>query len=173
MEEKKTEVIKESGELSRADFLKMMGAAGLGIAGLGSLMSSPASAAEGKEDKKKKYVFVITSGGNNPNRVLVALIMADVVQKKELGDVNIWLTLEGAELCRKGHPEKIVSPAFAKYGNAFDIMERIHKNGGAFGVCPPCADWVSATGSNRIEWIKDQGADWIVTNIQDSQVVWL
>lgn len=173
MEEKRPEEIKELEELSRGDFLKMAGAAGLGLAGLGALMSSPVSAEQGKEGKKKKYLFVVSSGGNNPNRAILALLLADVVQKKEFGEVHIWLVLEGAELCRKGHPEKIVGPAYQKFGNAFDMMERIRKNGGKFGVCPPCAEWVGATGDSRIEYVENQGGDWIMKNIQDSLVVWL
>lgn len=173
MEEKRPEEIKELEELSRGDFLKMAGAAGLGLAGLGALMSSPVSAEQGKEGKKKKYLFVVGSGGNNPNRATLALLLADVVQKKEFGDVHIWLVLEGSELCRKGHPEKIVGPAYQKFGNAFEMMERIRKNGGTFGVCPACAEWVGATGANRIEYVADQGGDWLMKNIQDSLVVWL
>lgn len=169
MEDKKTEAINESDELSRADFLKMAGA-GLGIAGLGAFMSSPVSAQEGK---KGKYLFVVSCGANNPNKSVLPLILADIVQKQELGDVHIWMVLEGAELCRKGHPEKIVGPAYQKFGNAFDIMERIRKNGGTFGVCPPCADWVGAVGENRYEWVANQGGDWLMKNIRDAFVVWL
>lgn len=173
MEEKKTDEIRESEEFSRGDFLKMAGAAGLGIAGLGAIMSSSASAQAGKEGKKNKYLFVVSSGGNNPHRATLALILADVVQKKELGDVHIWMVLEGAELCRKGHAEKIVGPAYQKFGNAFDMMERIRKNGGKFGVCPPCADWVGAIGDNKLEWVENQGADWLMKNIPESIVSWL
>lgn len=173
MKEKKAEEINASEDVSRGDFLKLAGAAGLGLAGLGALMSSPVSAEQGKEGEKKKYLFVVSSGGNNPNRATLALILADVVQKKKFGEVHIWLVLEGAELCRKGHPEKIVGPAYKKFGNAFEMMERIHKNGGKFGVCPPCAEWVGATGANRIEYVDDQGGDWLMKNIQDSLVVWL
>jgi len=173
MEEKKTEEIKTSEELSRGDFLKMAGAAGLGIAGLGAIMSSPASAQEGKEGKKGKYLIVTTSGSNNPNRAILALLLADTVQKKELGNVHIYMVLEGVELCKKGHAEKIVSPAYHKFGNAFEMMERIRKNGGTFGACPPCLDWVGATGENKYDWITPQGGDWLMKNIQDSLVVWL
>ncbi len=173
MEEKRPEEIKELEELSRGDFLKMAGAAGLGLAGLGALMSSPVSAEQGKEGKKKKYLFVVSNGGNNPNRAILALLLADTVQKKEFGGVHIYMVLEGVELCKKGLAEKIVSPAYHKFGNAFDMMERIRKNGGTFGACPPCLDWVGATGENKYDWITPQGGDWLMKNIQDSLVVWL
>lgn len=105
-------------ELSRQDFLKAAGIAGLGMAGLGAMMSGPASAQEAKEGKKGKYIIVITHGGNNPNRAIWALLMADTIQKKGLGDVNVWMTIEGADLCKKSVPEKIVSPIFSKFGKA-------------------------------------------------------
>ncbi|MDP3047985.1 MAG: hypothetical protein Q8N12_00965 [Thermodesulfovibrionales bacterium] len=172
-EQKKTEEISESEELSRADFLKMAGAAGLGIAGLSAIMSSPASAQEGKEGKKKKYLFVITSGSNDPNRAILSLLLADTVQKRELGNVHIYMALEGAELCKKGAPEKIISLSFVKAGNAFDMMERIRKNGGKFAVCPPCADRFSAIGDQRIDWVENQDGIWFMEIIQDSIVSWL
>jgi len=70
-------------ELSRQDFLKAAGIAGLGMAGLGAMMSAPASAQEAKDGKKGKYVIVITHGGNNPNRAIWALLMAETSRRKE------------------------------------------------------------------------------------------
>jgi predicted peroxiredoxin len=170
MEEKKTEAINESDELSRGDFLKIAGAAGLGLAGLGAFMSSPASA---QDSKKGKYLFVVTAGADYPDKAILPLLLADIVQKRELGEVHIWMVLYGAELCKKGRPEKIVGPAYQKFGNALHIMERIHRNGGGFGVCPPCAEWVGAVGNDRIEYVKNQGGDWLMENIRDSWVSWL
>jgi len=140
---------KDGEELSRQDFLKAAGIAGLGMAGLGAMMSAPATAQETKEGKKGKYVIVITHGGNNPNRAIWALLMADTIQKKGLGDVHVWMTIEGAEFSKKSVPEKIVSPIFSKFGNAMEIMERVRKNGCKFGVCPPCAEYFSAKGDEK------------------------
>ena len=80
-------------EMDRGDFLKTMGLAAVGAAGLGAMMSAPAQAEEGK---KGKYVIVVTHGGNNPNRAIWALLMAETIQKKGLGDVHVWMTIEGA-----------------------------------------------------------------------------
>lgn len=164
----KTKGVEESVEMSRSDFLKAAGL-GLGMAGLSAFMSSPVSAQEGK---KGKYVIVITNGGNNPNRAIWSLLMADTILKKGWGDVHVWFTVEGADLCRKGHPETIVSPIFQKYGNALELMERTRKNGAKFGACPPCLDYFGATGDNKYEWIEPQGGDWLMKNIQDAWVVW-
>jgi len=163
---------KDSEELSRQDFLKAAGIAGLGMAGLGAMMSSPVLAEEAKEGKKGKYVIVITHGGNNPNRAIWALLMAETIQKKGMGDINVWMTIEGADLCKKSVPEKIVSPIFSKFGNAMEIMDRVRKNGCKFGVCPPCAEYFSAKGDEKFDWVELQGGDWLMKNIQDAWVVW-
>jgi len=57
--------------------------AGLGIAGLRSVMGTQAFA---DIDKKGKYVFVITPGGNDPNRAIFGLLMAQTVAEKGWGE---------------------------------------------------------------------------------------
>ena len=159
-------------ELSRQHFLRTAGLAGLGLAGLGAMMSAPALAEEAKEGKKGRYIIVITHGGNNPNRAIWALLMAETIQKKGMGDVHVWMTIEGADLCKKSVPEKIVSPIFSKFGNAMEIMDRVRKSGCTFGVCPPCAEYFSAKGDEKFDWVELQGGDWLMKNIQDAWVVW-
>jgi predicted peroxiredoxin len=163
---------KDGEELSRQDFLKIAGITGLGVAGLGAMMNAPALAQDTKDEKKGKYVIVITHGGNNPNRTIWALLMAETIQKKGLGDVHVWMTIEGADLCKKSVPEKIISPIFSKFGNALEIMDRVRKNGCKFGVCPPCAEYFSAKGDEKFDWIELQGGDWLMKTIQDAWVVW-
>jgi len=52
-------------------------------------------------DKKGKYVFVITPGGNDPNRAIFGLLMAQTIAEKGGGKVYIWMTLDGADLVNK------------------------------------------------------------------------
>ena len=171
MKEKKEKMSEQDSEgMNRGDFLKVVGAAGLGVAGLSAVASAPVSAGEGK---KGKYIIVVTHGGNNPNRAILSLLLADAAQKKELGDVYVWMTLEGADLCKKGNLEKISSPVYKKFGNALEIAERVHKNGGKFGLCPPCADYFGVKGDEKYDWVELQGGDWLMKNIQDAWVVWM
>jgi len=171
MKENKEKMSEQDSEgMNRGDFLKVVGATGLGIAGLSALASIPVSAEEGK---KGKYIIVVTHGGSNPNRAILGLLLADAVQKKGLGDVHIWMTLEGADLCKKGNLEKISSPVYQKFGNALEIAERVRKNGGKFGLCPPCADYFGAKGEEKYDWVELQGGDWLMKNIQDAWVVWM
>jgi len=153
----------------RADFLKTLGLAGLGFLGAGAMVSRPAAAAEGK---KPHFIFVVTHGGNNPNRAIWSLLIADVALKKELGSVHVWFTIEGADLCAKGHAEKVTSPIFLKFGNAQEIMESIKKQGGTFGVCPPCAEYFGAKDATKLDYVELQGGDWLAKNIVDATVIW-
>ena len=169
-ERKKKRSVGESDCISRGDFLKVVGAAGLGVAGLSALMGEPSSAQDGK---KGRYIIVISYGANNPNRAVLGLLLAEAAQKKGLGDVHVWMTLEGADLCKKGSLEKISSPVYQKFGNALEIAERVRKNGGKFGLCPPCAEYFGAKGDQKYDWVELQGGDWLIKNIQDAWVVWM
>jgi predicted peroxiredoxin len=89
------------------------------------------------------------------------------------GAVHVWMTLEGAELAVKGKADRIESPIFKKFGNAADLMKKLKEKGAAFGVCPPCAEYAGAVGSNKYDFVEKQGADWLMKNIQEAVVVWM
>ncbi len=52
----------------------------MGVVGLGSLMAGQSFA---EVEKKGKYVFVITHGGNDPNRAIFGLLMAQTVAERD------------------------------------------------------------------------------------------
>lgn len=159
--------------MSRSDLLKLAGASGLGMAALLGMAGNPA-AAESKDGKKGKFLIVITSGSNDPNRAMLALLLADVIQKQDMGRVHIYLALEGSELCRVGHPEKIFSSNFHKLGNALGVMERLAKNGAQIGVCPPCADWAGAVDDKKYPWAqREDGIVLLRSMMESSWTMWL
>lgn len=162
--------IADDSGVSRGDFLKTLGM-GLGAAGLAGFMGGQAVAAEG--EKKGKYVVVATSGGNDPNRAILALLMAVTAQDKGWGEVHVWMTLDGADLANKSKAERIDSPIFKKFGNAAELMKKLKDKGASFGVCPPCAEYMGATGSDKYDFVEKRGADWLLKNMQDAWVVWL
>ena len=84
-------MVEASAGTDKRDFLKALGA-GIGIAGLGSMMGTQAFA---DIEKKNKYVIVITHGGDDPNRAIFGLLMAQTVADKGWGKVYVWMTLEG------------------------------------------------------------------------------
>ncbi len=170
MSEKKVDnmaMVEEGEGVSRVDFLKAVGI-GLGAAGLGAVLGGQA-VAEG--DKKGKYVVVVTNGGNNPNRAILSLILANVAADKGWGSVHVWMTLEGADLASKSKCERIESPIFKKFGSALALMTKLKEKGGWFGVCPPCADYFAP--ADRLEFVEKAGGDWLMKNIQDAWVVWM
>jgi len=124
-------------------------------------------------DKKGKYVFVITPGGNDPNRAIFGLLMAQAIAEKGGGKVYIWMTLDGADLVNKNKTEGIKSPIYKKFGNALEIMKKVKDRGGRFGVRPPCAEYFGATGNNKFDWAELAGGDWLMLNIQDAWVLWI
>lgn len=157
------------GGLERSDFLKILGA-GFGAAGLASLVGAQAFA---DVEKKGKYVIVITHGGDDPNRAVFALLMAQVVAKKGWGAVHVWMTLAGADLAHVDKTTRIDSPIFKKFGNALEIMEDLRKRGATFGVCPPCAEYSGAVGGQKHPWVTNAGGDWLMENIQGAWVLWM
>lgn len=168
--EKNNEHLNEGGEgVSRLDFLKTLGI-GLGAAGLGSMIGGEAFAAG---EKKGKYIVAVTNGGNNPNRAILALLMAFTALDKGMGEVHVWLTLEGADLANKGKAERIDSPVFKKFGNAHELMKKLKEAGATFGVCPPCADYFGAVGGDKYDFVEKRGADWLMKNMQDAWVAWM
>jgi predicted peroxiredoxin len=166
--EKKAEAEPMSPE-SKRDFLKALGA-GIGLAGVASVIGGQAM---GQSEKKNKYIIVITHGGNDPNRAIFGLLMAETVVDKGWGQVYVWMTLEGADLANKKRTDRIDSPAYKKFGNASSIMKKIKDKGGWFGVCPPCAEYFGATGGDKYDWVELAGGDWLMKNIQDAWVVWI
>lgn len=160
----------DEGEgMDRGDFFRTL-AAGLGGAGVASLLGGQAFA---EVEKKGKYVFVITRGAGDPNRTIFALLMAQVVAKKGWGAVHVWTTLEGAELAHKDRPSRIESPIFKKFGTAQEIMKDLKGRGATFGVCPPCAEYFGSNGEQRHEFFRDAGGDWLMENIQGAWVLWM
>jgi hypothetical protein len=112
MKEKEEKRIVETGEgANKRDFLKVLGA-GLGVAGLSSMMGGQSFA---EEDKKGKYVIVVTHGGDDPNRAIFGLLMAQTVADKGWGKVHVWMTLDGADLANKKKTERIESPIYKKF----------------------------------------------------------
>jgi len=157
--------MEKSDGISREDFLKGVGA-GLGALAIGGIMSGTALAAPADA---RKTIVAITNGGGNPNRAILALLMA----LNAPGAVHVWMTLEGAELAVKAKSEKIDSPVFKKFGNAAELIRKLKDKGATFGVCPPCAEYAGAVGSDKYDFIEKQGADWLMKSIQDAAVAWM
>ena len=162
-------IVDQNTGMTRNDFLKLAGAGGLGMAAMMG-MGAPAMAGEGQ---RRKFLFVISAGSNDPNRAMLALLLADVVQKQEFGDVHLYLWSEGAELCKVGHPEKITGSNFHRLGDALGMLERLARNGAQIGVCPPCADWHGAVDDKLHEWCQREDGIVLMQSVMESHTAWL
>lgn len=154
--------------ISRQDFLKGIGL-GLGAAGIASMTGGQALAAEQTE----RYVVAITHGGNDPNRAILGLLCALTALDKGFGSVHVWMTLDGADLANKTKAARIESPIFKKFGNAEELLKKLKDKGATFGVCPPCAEYMGAIGSDKFDFVEKQGADWLMKNIKGATVAWM
>lgn len=155
--------------VTRKDFLKGIGT-GLGAAGLVSMMGGTAFGADEKSDN---YIVVITHGGSDPNRAILGLLSAVTALDKGFGKVHVWMTLDGADLANKSKASRIESPIFKKFGSAEELVKKLKDKGATFGVCPPCAEYMGAVGSDKFDFVEKQGADWLMKNIKGATVAWM
>ena len=162
----------ESGSdqgISRQNFLKGIGL-GLGAAGMVSLAGGQTLAAQ---EKTERYIVAITHGGNDPNRAILGLLCAFTALDKGFGAVQVWMTLDGADLANKTKAARIESPIFKKFGNAEELMKKLKEKGATFGVCPPCAEYMGAVGADKFDFVEKLGADWLMKNIKGATVAWM
>ena len=168
MKEKKDGIMNNE-QTGKRDFLKVLGA-GLGVAGISSLMGGQVFA---DIEKKGKYVFVITHGSNEPNKAIFGLYMAQIVAQKKWGNVVVWMTFDGADLASIKKAKATESSVYKGLGNALKIMDKIRWEGGSFLVCSRWADYFGITGSDKYTWAKLTDDNWLIDNIQGAFVLWI
>jgi predicted peroxiredoxin len=78
-----------------------------------------------------------------------------------------------AELANKTKAGRIDSPIFEKFSNVEELLKKLKDKGCTFGVCPPCAEYMGVEGSDKYDFIDEQGADWLMKNLPDATMVWL
>ena len=130
-------------------------------------------AAQADDAKGTRYIVVITHGGNDPNRAILGLLCALTALDKGFGSVHVWMTLDGADLANKTKAGRVESPIFKKFGNAEELMKKLKEKGATFGVCPPCAEYAGAVGSDKYDFVEKQGADFLMKNIAGAAVAWM
>jgi predicted peroxiredoxin len=87
--------------------------------------------------------------------------------------VNIWFTLQGAKLCKKGVTEKLVSPVFKKFGTLADILATATKAGAKLAACPFCLDALELAKSDYIKGLERKGGDYVAGQVGKADIIWL
>lgn len=99
-----------------------------------------------------KYLFTVTTYDCDPDRVATPLVLANNALAAG-GDVLLWLTVDGANLARKGTADPLKPKSFPPVS---ELLKTFTENGGRIGVCPPCGKTHGVTDDNMVangEWM--------------------
>ena len=158
----------EDQRMERSDFLRLFGL-GAGLAGLGSISTAQSATQAGQG----RYLFIVSHGSDDPNRAVLALLLASVAAKKGPGSVQVWMTLGGAEVAHRAKVDALRSPIFESMGSASSLLAELVAKGVTLKVCPPCAAAAGARGADRHPAVEEAGGDWLLANLPGAEVVWL
>ncbi|MGD2141530.1 MAG: DsrE family protein [Burkholderiales bacterium] len=106
-------------------------------------------------ENNSKYLFTITHYEDDPDRVATPLVLANNALAAG-GDVLVWLTVEGANLGKRGSAETLIPKSFPPVAQ---LLDSFTVNGGRIGVCPPCGKTHGVTEENMVanaEWMGAQ-----------------
>lgn len=115
---------------------------------------------------QQKYLFSVTHFDGDADRVATPLVLAN--SALALGaDVLLWLTVDGANLARKGAADHLVPKSFPPVA---DLLKTFTDNGGQIGVCPPCGKTHGVTDDNMVANASWLGAAAMLAAAQERQV---
>jgi predicted peroxiredoxin len=115
--------------------------------------------------QQAKYLFTVTNYGGDPDRVATPFVLANNALAAG-GDVLLWLTVDGAELGKKGAADGIAAKSFPALA---DLLQSYTENGGRIGVCPPCGKTHGVTDENMVANAEWMGAAAVLAAAQERQ----
>lgn len=116
--------------------------------------------------QQNKYLFTVTHFNGDADRVATPLVLA-INALAAGGDVLLWLTVEGANLGRKGAAEELISKSFPPVAQ---LLNNFIENGGRIGVCPPCGKTHGVTDDNIVANAEWMGAAAVIAAAQERHV---
>lgn len=99
-----------------------------------------------------KYLFTVTHFDSDPDRVATPLVLANNALAVG-GDVLLWLTVDGAQLGKRGAADGLIPKSFPPVA---ELLRSFTDNGGRIGICPPCGKTHGVTDENMVangEWM--------------------
>ncbi len=105
-------------------------------------------------DKKKKIVYVQTSGVDTPERLYAPFVLAMTAKAMDMEAV-IYFVIKGVTVVKKGEAEKIKVGSFPSLK---EIMDQALKNGVEMMVCDRSADLLGIDQGDIVEGVKVVGA---------------
>jgi uncharacterized protein involved in oxidation of intracellular sulfur len=117
--------------------------------------------------QQTNYLFTVTHFDGDPDRVATPLVLANNALAAG-GDVLLWLTVEGANLGRRGAADGLVPKSFPPVA---DLLKVFSENGGKIGVCPPCGKTHGVTDENMLPNAEWMGASAVLGAAQGRQTL--
>ena len=99
-----------------------------------------------KTDRTSRYLFVVTSFDQEPDRTAAPLVLANNALAAG-ADVLLWVTHEGVKIAKRGEANAITPASFPNLG---ELINNYTEAGGRIGVCPPCGKTHGVTESNMV-----------------------
>ncbi len=115
--------------------------------------------------KQSRFLFTVTHFNDDADRVATPLVLANNALAGG-ADVLVWLTVEGANLARKGAAEGLRPKSFPAVS---ELLDTYIANGGRIGVCPPCGKTHGVTEDNMVENGEWLGAAALISESQGRQ----
>lgn len=115
--------------------------------------------------QQAKYLFTVSHFESDPDRVATPLVLANNALAAG-GDVLLWLTVEGANLGRRGAADGLIPKSFPPVA---DLLKTFAENGGKIGVCPPCGKTHGVTSENMLPNAEWMGAAAVLGAAQERQ----
>ena len=115
--------------------------------------------------QQTKYLFTVSHFDSDPDRVATPLVLANNALAAG-GDVLLWLTVEGANLGRRGAADGLVPKSFPPVA---ELLKTFAENGGKIGVCPPCGKTYGVTSENMLANAEWMGASAVLGAAQERQ----
>lgn len=115
--------------------------------------------------QQTKYLFTVSHFDSDPDRVATPLVLANNALAAG-GDVLLWLTVEGANLGRRGAADGLIPKSFPPVA---ELLKTYAENGGKIGVCPPCGKTHGVTSENMLPNAEWMGAAAVLGAAQERQ----
>ena len=115
--------------------------------------------------QSSKFLFTVTHYDADPDRVATPFVLANTALAAG-SDVLIWLTVDGANLGRKGAADKLKPKSFPPVA---ELLNAYMENGGRIGICPPCGKTHGVTDENMLPNAEWMGAAAVIAAAQERQ----
>ncbi|HSD40760.1 MAG TPA: DsrE family protein [Burkholderiales bacterium] len=115
--------------------------------------------------QKTKYLFTVTNYDGDPDRVATPFVLANNALAAG-GDVLLWLSVDGAELGKRGAANRVIAKSFPPVA---ELLNTFTENGGRIGVCPPCGKTHGVTDENMVKNGEWMGAAAVLAAAQERQ----